>query len=370
MRRLRALTIAPVLALGLVTTGSTAAPAAACQDWGAQPIPVAASGTIPAAVDGGGPCDVWLAGYSNDGSSDHVLLEHSNGTAWSIAPTPDLGVPARLTGVAVVSPKLAWAVGFTEGPVPRTLILHWNGIGWIRVPSPNVGAPSNVLYGVTATSRDDAWAVGTHAIGSTISTRPLILHWNGKHWSIVGSHVAHGVLLGVTATSPTNAWAVGFGASFSSPLIVHWNGRAWKPQPTTSSGALSAVSGRSASSAWAVGTRQTSGAPVAVILHWDGKAWKIQHAPPSPAGEQLNGVAAVGGGAVAVGALGTAGGNTFVLRSVNGHWRREPSANPDGIAGTNILSAAATVAPGQVWTVGSFGHPYPDAAAPLAFHCC
>ena len=44
----------------------------------------------------------------------------------------------------------------------RTLILHWNGKSWTQVPSPNPGGPShgNLLFGVTATSARNAWAVG------------------------------------------------------------------------------------------------------------------------------------------------------------------------------------------------------------------
>jgi hypothetical protein len=42
----------------------------------------------------------------------------------------------------------------------QTLIVHWNGTAWKQVPSPNPSTTHSVLFGVTATSAANAWAIG------------------------------------------------------------------------------------------------------------------------------------------------------------------------------------------------------------------
>ena len=60
-----------------------------------------------------------------------------------------------------------------------TVIEHWNGSAWAQVPSPDSsGSALSGLFGVSATGRHNAWAVGT--IGYS---RTLMVHWNGKTWS-------------------------------------------------------------------------------------------------------------------------------------------------------------------------------------------
>jgi len=70
----------------------------------------------------------------------------------------------------------------------------------------------------------DAWAVGADTDFVT-SFENVIEHWNGTAWTVVPSAVRDGSLFGVTATSTANAWAVGSGNS--GPLIEHWNGSRW-----------------------------------------------------------------------------------------------------------------------------------------------
>ena len=77
----------------------------------------------------------------------------------------------------------AWAVGMARGDTcdPRciTFIEHWNGTAWTPVPSPSPGTGYlDALFGVSATGRHNAWAVGT--IGYS---RTLMVHWNGRTWS-------------------------------------------------------------------------------------------------------------------------------------------------------------------------------------------
>jgi hypothetical protein len=88
-----------------------------------------------------------------------------------------------LGGVAVVSPRRAWAVGWysniagTRGA--NTLIERWDGSSWKRQASPNPGGRygQDYLSGVAATSPADAWAVGDY--GSGLGGKTLIEHWDG-----------------------------------------------------------------------------------------------------------------------------------------------------------------------------------------------
>jgi hypothetical protein len=91
-----------------------------------------------------------------------------------------------LYGASADSATDAWAVGYyivnptTE--VAETLALHWNGTKWSKVASPNPGN-GNGLSSVSADSATDAWAVGYYANPTTGSQETLALHWNGTSWS-------------------------------------------------------------------------------------------------------------------------------------------------------------------------------------------
>jgi hypothetical protein len=72
------------------------------------------------------------------------------------------------------------------GSEPRALVLRWNGTAWKRVPSPTRAGASE-LYGVTATSARNAWAVGAAGATGTSTPSSLILRWNGIAWTRVAS---------------------------------------------------------------------------------------------------------------------------------------------------------------------------------------
>src|SRR5438876_258674 len=86
-------------------------------------------------------------------------------SGWNVQPSPNVGVVTNhLFGVAATAPARAWAVGyhFIQTTPRQTLIEHWDGTAWTVQPSPNVGSNHNQLFGVTATSETNAWAVGSY----------------------------------------------------------------------------------------------------------------------------------------------------------------------------------------------------------------
>ena len=189
--------------------------------------------------------------------------------------TAPLLYPA-LFGVAATSANDAWAVGqyqSASGPL-RTLIMHWNGTAWRQVPAPD--QPGNgIFWGVTATSARNAWVVSGAAQKALDVNKTVIEQWNGTAWARVPSanpKPGGGILSGVAAVSASDAWAVGFDEDFAfgfEGVIEHWNGTSWtlvdSPLPA---GALFGVTALSARDAWAVGSG--SGA---LIEHWNGTRW-------------------------------------------------------------------------------------------------
>ena len=371
--------LAPLLvATSVVFLGPTAVPAAICSSWGAQPPHAGTGDTILYAVDGTSACDVWAVGDQVTGGTDHTLIERMTPSGWKVQASPNGNGRNYLSGVSAVSPSLAWAVGNHDGNGSttdfRTLIERWNGKHWAISKSPSVGAGFNELLAVDATSATNAWAVGEYYLNPGYGS--MILHWNGRTWKVQdtrGTSSGQGTYLyGVSATSATNAWAVG--QANGRTFILHWNGKTWKRQPTPNVGAMAndlrAVSAVSTKSAWAVGDSFDGVTYHTLVLHWNGKAWKVQSSPSpslSPYADILYGVAATSAGAWAVGnATDSNGTTTLILRWNGSRWVRQASPNEDvTVPYNNSLVAVAAISPSSLWAVGtSSGSPL----EPLALH--
>ena len=118
---------------------------------------------------------------------------------------------------------------YYNGTAGRTLIEHWNGKAWKVVPSPNVGARTNEIFSVRGTSGHDIWAAGEAFTGYPTS-RTLILHWNGRRWRVAASPSVPSEPNSLSAVRPLSsagAWAVGryLRGSVSKTLILRWSRR-------------------------------------------------------------------------------------------------------------------------------------------------
>src|SRR6266704_612243 len=181
--------------------------------------------------------------------------------AWSVVPSPSPGPSVNdLNGVASVSANDVWAVGdfINASGSKQTLIEHWDGTSWSVVASPNPSVSMNVLQAVTAIATNDGWAVGWFDNAQNIP-RTLTLHWNGTNWSVVTSATSgtgSNFLFGVTAVSSSDVWAVGE-FNNTSTLTEHWNGHTWRvvssPNGGTRDNVLNGVTAVSATDVWAVG---------------------------------------------------------------------------------------------------------------------
>jgi hypothetical protein len=270
--------------------------------------------------------DTCASGCGTSSEADRTLILRWDGLSWSQTASPSPGRTAFLYGVSASPDGSAWAVGYTgtSSGADRTLILRWDGLSWSRMASPSPGRDA-LLLGVSAGPGRTAWAVGDSCMsrcGTTSAVyRMLILHWDGKAWSLVtgpglGSDA---YLYGVSAGPRGSAWAVGYictsgchtASEADQMLILRWDGTSWSQAAAPglgSSALLDAVSAGVGGTAWAVGSSCTPGclapraATRALILHWDGTTWS-QAASPSPAGKAiLTGVSSgPGGGAWAAG---------------------------------------------------------------------
>jgi hypothetical protein len=154
---------------------------------------------------------------------DQGLIEHWNGSSWSLAPSPAAPSPngSYLGGVTCITSTSCWAVGTTtdaSGTVGTTLVELWNGTVWSDVPSPTPAQTTGLLAHVTCLSASACWAVGAQGLtGGHNSFDPtaLIENWNGSSWSIDPSPnvTALSFLDGVACVAGTACWAVGFSAN-------------------------------------------------------------------------------------------------------------------------------------------------------------
>jgi hypothetical protein len=233
--------------------------------------------------------DVWAVGYGPQPGgptyAKQTLIEHWDGTRWSIVPSPNPPSPyseVELDGVFALAANDVWAVGYGDNPSAVslgdiTVIEHWDGTSWSIVPSPNPDQDENQLHAIAGTASTDLWAVGGRGNGNTCCpAESLIEHWNGTSWSVM-SNPGLSSLQGVTALAVNNVWAVGLAAAGG--IIVHWDGTAWtivaSPSEYGDSISLRAITAVSTTDLWAVGDLQNlyNNRYYSVTEHWDGTAW-------------------------------------------------------------------------------------------------
>jgi hypothetical protein len=200
------------------------------------PLPAHAnSNTTLNAISADGPDDVWIVGTFLDSANgqNETFSEHFNGTAWSVVPMPlvnssNINAFFQFNGIKANSASDVWAVGdsgVVDVPGSKTLIEHFNGTAWSIVPSPSPGSIA-ILSGVTTSSAaNSVWAVGADTPAGTTARQTLTLNWNGTTWNVVASpntDSTDGV--GAVATNPGAAivWAVGENGPAGSfnPLVL------------------------------------------------------------------------------------------------------------------------------------------------------
>ena len=252
--------------------------------------------------------DCFATGWvrQNDGTESTAtylsLIEHWNGVSWSIATSANPGTKRnKLWGVTCNLASDCWTVGIyrnTTGSI-HTLVEHWDGTAWSVVTSPNTStSQQNDLYSIACASSSDCWAIGNYFTSGVSQT--LTEHWDGVSWSIVASPntatTQSNFPNGVTCNSATDCWTVGYydsgaldanGNPVYQTLIERWNGVAWSLTPSPNSSAsetnyLLSVDCISTSLCWAVGYNFSANPDqTAVTEQWNGSVWTMVAAPSS-----------------------------------------------------------------------------------------
>lgn len=254
----------------------------------------------------------------------------------------------------------ASARSLTTGP----LVEHFDGTSWTQVTVPSI---QYGLDAVVAPSATDVWAFGVSRVA---------LHWDGTSWHRVKMptprHSAAPGFWGASALSPGDIWAVGGVSRVNGPaqaLIEHWNGARWQlvPGPPKNAFTLYGVAALSAKNVWAVGETGVTGGLRTLTIHWNGTAWKRVPSPnpttrmtSSPSFNDT--LAAVAGSSArnvwAVGqyyvrANGTRGSRSLVLHWDGSRWKQVLTPDPLTPGHASYLYAVAAPSAKGVWAVGS-----------------
>jgi len=233
---------------------------------------------------------IWAAGYYG--------IAHTSGKSkWQTDILPkEAGTSPGLYSVFPISQADVWAVG------DRGLILHWDGKDWSIQAS---GTKSNLLA-IWGANANDIWAVGGTGV---------MLHWDGKHWSQYSHDATAGQGIWKTwGASASDVWAVGMQGT-----IVHWDGYRWQLNTMNQYGALNAIWGNSKDNIWAVGEN-------GLTLKYSGSDWKL--IPPIT-------TAAISGVWIGEDSNGWAVTQKSILRLQDGIWKSEldlPSMMPSSLS--------------------------------------
>ena len=151
--------------------------------------------------------DVWAAGFVETRLGEQTLVEHWDGTKWTVVPSPHPNSDDYIRSLTAVSAKDVWLGGEWFGDAPQytehPLVEHWDGTTWSLVKSP----PGTDPWDIVGLSATDAWMVGDQGFYVT-----LLEHWDGSAWSIVQSPVGgpgDSELNGATKLTDGTLWAVG-----------------------------------------------------------------------------------------------------------------------------------------------------------------
>jgi hypothetical protein len=327
-----------------------------------------------------------------------TMAQHWDGTRWTEYALPNVGANQNtLFGVSELPTGHTWAVGYYTNAtyVDQTLIEHFDGTTWSVVPSPNPGAGRNILYGVTALSDNNVWATGAQ-MDATGTWHTLTEHFDGTTWSVVPSpdpDTGGNLLFGVHAVSPTSVYAVGERSGSSFPdqaLLEHWNGSTWSvltsPADTTESLLAYGVTGTD-NALTVVGDRASDTAPFTTLVATGTPTNLALLTTPNATGENnlYATTTATDGTTYAAGwsvdpTTGwsvdpTTGWSvdpttgvylTEILHGANGHYSLDTAPNPGN--GANGFAGITTIPGGGLWAAGITSNKANNSTL-IAHHC-
>lgn len=364
-------------AIPLVSTATSTAHAAV---WSQVSVPQSSSAEVLTAITRV-PGSTQLFAVGDSGGPAPVILRMSSGK-WATVSGPTPPTPGGpLTRVTALTASDVWAAGFIGdgASTARNLVEHWNGTTWSIVPTPSTGAPLNLPSGLVVFSPTNVWLAGT-SMGPSTPARPYVYHYNGSGWKLARPPVpssASAFFAGINRVPGSNDLvAVGYfegSGKSESALIERCHKGKWSIQsaanssdPITQLDSVAAVSG---SNLWAVGSSTPDGeSQVPFAEHWSGTKWTA--VPPRVvSGGELTSVTVVPGTAQiwAVGSAFSGSGSfsAFSQEWTGSSWQTVSMVNPTPITQANGVTADGNA---DVWSVGSDSASNEQSSAPLVEH--
>ena len=147
---------------------------------------------------------------------------------------------------------------YTQNDVLQTLVEHWDGTSWSIVPSPSVG-PWSTLVQLAPLTPDDIWAVGGYSDNAPLGM--LVEHWDGTAWTVALSSTTEGPGTSIAALPSGDVWVSGYSLDDGSTLIMHRDGTLWTRSSSPSQNGNNSLDGIIAlpsGDIWAVGSYENS----------------------------------------------------------------------------------------------------------------
>lgn len=165
--------------------------------------------------------NIWTVGYTDT----RTLVMRPTGDDWQVVASPNrCGGHNALRDVAGAAADDVWAVGGCKedattavGVPSQPLLEHWDGTAWTlgTLPAAIDQLPDALLTDVTAIAKDNVWAVGSYQGGA------LLLHWDGTAWTgstLPNADPAQAFTAGhMAVVSPDEIWLAGASGAANKP---------------------------------------------------------------------------------------------------------------------------------------------------------
>ena len=224
--------------------------------WSVVPTPAVDGYLFSVTCSATADCWAVGDSVDGQGNPLNGIIEHWEGSQWSPVAAPSSGQTYdQLSSVTCTTASDCWAVGaagpnqiqynFLPGIVPTmtggsALIEHWDGSVWSLM---NSGPPGSGQYlaSVTCTGSTNCWTVGSSMDSNGNPSSSLIEHWDGSTWTLTTAldpTTPANILTSVTCLTISECWATGATNSASGqnetpiPYIENWNGASWSVQPS------------------------------------------------------------------------------------------------------------------------------------------
>ncbi|HVE44664.1 MAG TPA: hypothetical protein VNC84_05965 [Gammaproteobacteria bacterium] len=286
---------------------------------------------------------------ANNSGSSFNLTQWNRGTekSWTAATVSSSTTAGILHSVSMLSYGDGWAV--TDQKNSLLIFLHWNGSSWTVNTIPSI-CNNQDLYGVSAVSSIESWAVGARYKPGAGCTGTLFRHnivkWNGTTWSVLApasipadnANNQNLNAVNVIDTTGSGTGNIGFAVGDNGE-VLQYSGGVWTKLTAISGNNLYGVSTVSTSEAWAVGQG-------GVIFRWNGTAWSTFS---SPVTTDLNAIVMQDTNGDGLADAGFAVGNSQRILTYNGS-----SWSFVDLGGTNLFGVDMYNAQ-DAWAVGASG---------------